>query len=86
MKGQVIEIAPTNPEQVVKILREARDEGKLDLMEIELYGSLVHLVSPEGNKIIEQIREEILSASLDPGKISIINPSLEDVFIACMKE
>lgn len=86
MKGQVIEIAPTNPEQVVKILREARDEGKLDLMEIELYGSLVHLVSPEGNEIIEQIREEILSASLDPGKISIINPSLEDVFIACMKE
>jgi len=86
MEGQVLEIAPSNPEETVRVLREAKINGELDLIEIELYGSLVHVVSGRVSEQLGGIRNRIQSAGIDPGEITIIKPSLEDVFIACMKE
>ena len=86
MGGQVLEITSSSPEETVRLLNEAKDNGELDLIEIELYGSLIHVVSLNAPDQIGRIRSRIQNAGIDPGEINIIKPSLEDVFIACMKE
>jgi ABC-2 type transport system ATP-binding protein len=85
MRGQVLELAPSDATQAVKILESARREGRLPLEEVELYGSLVHVVAPEMKKHQRAIASELHQAKVDPGQMAIIEPSLEDVFIACMR-
>jgi ABC-2 type transport system ATP-binding protein len=85
MKGQVLEIAPSDAAKSVKVLQAAQQSGVIPLEEVELYGSLVHVVAPDIQKCQDAIAEELRSADIDPGEMAIIEPSLEDVFIACMK-
>jgi hypothetical protein len=85
MKGEVLELAPEDAVLAVKVLRNARAEGRLDLNEIELYGSLVHVVAKDMNHKQSEIIAELQRSGLDPGSGGIIEPSLEDVFIASMK-
>ena len=85
MRGQVLEIAPSDAGKTVKVLRAAQISGKLQLEEIELYGALVHVVAPDVHNFQSTIAAELQQANIDPGEMAIIEPSLEDVFIACMK-
>ena len=85
MRGQVLEIAPSNPGKSVEVLREAKDSGRLPLDEVEMYGSLVHVVAADMNKHINAIENELRDANIQPGQISIVEPSLEDVFISCVR-
>jgi ABC-2 type transport system ATP-binding protein len=85
MRGQVLELAPSDTTRAVKILEMARREGRLPLEEVELYGSLVHVIAPEMKKHQKAIASELHRAKVDPGQMAIIEPSLEDVFIACMR-
>jgi hypothetical protein len=85
MRGQVLEIAPSDPVAAIRALRLAREAGRLPISEIELYGSLIHLVAPEVQACRQDIAAELRREGIDPGEMSIIEPSLEDVFIACMK-
>ena len=85
MQGQVLELSPSDPTQAIVILRKARDQDRLPLDEISLYGVLVHVVAPDVAKYKSDIRKELLDAEIDPGSMDVIEPSLEDVFIACMQ-
>ncbi len=85
MSGQVLEIEPSDPLAAVAILREAADSGRLPLQEVELYGSLVHAVAPDMAHLRDDIAAELSQAGVEPGGMSIVEPSLEDVFIAGMK-
>jgi len=85
MRGQVLEIAPTNTTQAVKVLRAARDSGRLPLEEVAMYGSLVHIVAQDMKRHQEAIAAELRQTGIEPGPMTIIEPSLEDVFIACMR-
>ena len=85
MKGQVLEIASSDPGQTVKTLRIAQHEKILPLEEIELYGSLVHVVAPNILEHQDAIQTELQKASIQDAGMAIVEPSLEDVFIACMK-
>ncbi len=85
MHGQVLEIAPSDPIAAVKALRAAREAGRLPIDEVELYGSLIHVVAPDMANRREAVAGELRRAAILPGQMSIIEPSLEDVFIACMK-
>ncbi|NOY98714.1 MAG: ABC transporter ATP-binding protein [Chloroflexi bacterium] len=85
MRGQVLELAPSNAAKAVKTLRAAQQAGRIPLEEIELYGSLVHVVAPQVKKHQRAIRAELQKAGIHAGQMSLIEPSLEDVFIACMK-
>jgi ABC-2 type transport system ATP-binding protein len=85
MHGQVLEIAPADTAKTVRVLREARRAGRLPLEEIEMYGSLVHVVAPEMETLTHAITTELRRANIDTGQMAIIEPSLEDVFIACMR-
>jgi ABC-2 type transport system ATP-binding protein len=85
MVGQVLEIEPSDAIQTIQILRAAQESGELPVDEIELYGSLVHVVAPQVRTHQPAIEDQLRGAGIDPGSMVIIEPSLEDVFIASMK-
>jgi len=66
-------------------LRVAQGSGELPVDEIELYGSLVHVVAPEVQTHQPAIEDQLRGAGIDPGSMAVIEPSLEDVFIASMR-
>jgi len=69
----------------VKMLRAAQESGTLSIDEVELYGSLVHVVAPDMKQHQAAIIKVLKEAGISVGQISIIEPSLEDVFISAMK-
>jgi ABC-2 type transport system ATP-binding protein len=85
MQGQVLELSPDDPVHAISILREARDRGQLPVGEISLYGSLLHIVAGHVADVQPLIRDELNKAGIDPGMMEVIEPSLEDVFIASMQ-
>ncbi|MEA3338447.1 MAG: ABC transporter ATP-binding protein [Chloroflexota bacterium] len=85
MRGQVLEIAPADTPKAVQVLRAAAESGKLPLAEVAMYGPLVHVVAPDMEQHQEAIAAELRQADVEPGAMAIIEPSLEDVFIACMQ-
>ena len=85
MVGQVLEIEPSDAVQTIQILRAAQDSGELPVDEIELYGSLVHVVAPEVQTHQPAIEDQLREAGIDPGSMAVIEPTLEDVFIASMR-
>jgi len=85
MRGQVLEIAPSDAVEAVKLLRTAQENGSLPIEEVELYGSLVHVVAPDMKKHQRNIERELRQAGIHVEHADIIEPSLEDVFISAMK-
>jgi ABC-2 type transport system ATP-binding protein len=85
MRGQVLEIAPSDAVEAVKVLRAAQESGSLPIEEVELYGSLVHVVMPDMKKYQRTIERELRQAGIRSEHADIIEPSLEDVFISAMK-
>jgi ABC-2 type transport system ATP-binding protein len=85
MRGQVLEIAPSDAVGAVKVLRAAQESGALPIEEVELYGSLVHVVAPDMKKHQRAIKRELRQANIRVEDTDIIEPSLEDVFISAMK-
>lgn len=85
MRGQVLEIAPSNAVGAVKELRAAQESGTLPIEEVELYGSLVHVVAPDMKKHQNAIKKVLEEAGISVGQMAVIEPSLEDVFISAMK-
>jgi ABC-2 type transport system ATP-binding protein len=85
MPGEILEIASSDAVKTVKVLRTALESGRLAAENVELYGALVHVSAPEISGLKKRIKNILKDAEIDPGQMSIIDPSLEDVFIACMK-
>jgi ABC-2 type transport system ATP-binding protein len=85
MHGQVLEIAPSDAVGAVKELCAVQESNILPIEEVELYGSLVHVVAPDMKKHQTAIKKVLKEAGISVGQMSIIEPSLEDVFISAMK-
>ena len=85
LAGQVLEIAPSNAAWTVELLRDLRQSGRLALEEIELHGALVHVVATGMDQKQTAIERVLREAGIEPGQMAIIEPSLEDVFIASMR-
>jgi ABC-2 type transport system ATP-binding protein len=90
MSGEVLEIAPDNPIEAVKVLNEAKRIGKLSLKQIALHGTLVHVIISRGEKTtteesIGQVSHVLDQAKIKAERMEVIEPSLEDVFIDCMQ-
>jgi len=86
MRGDVLELEPSDAPGAVKILRAAQASQSLPIEEVELYGALVHVVAPDVKKHQRAIERELRRANIRTGHVSIIEPSLEDVFISAMKK
>jgi ABC-2 type transport system ATP-binding protein len=85
MRGDVLEIEPSDAPRAVKVLRDAQANQTLPIEEVELYGALVHIVAPNIKGHQRAIERELERAGIRVGHASVIEPSLEDVFISAMK-
>jgi len=77
MQGQVLEIDCTQPDVAITVLRE------MDLFEeVALYGALIHVVAEGVVKQKPRIGQSLAEAGVQVRAMDVIAPSLEDVFIA----
>lgn len=82
MRGQVLELAPSDPARAVALLRAAQSGGQLAADEVALYGLLIHVIGPDIVQQQAHITSILRAGEVDPGTMTPISPSLEDVFIA----
>jgi ABC-2 type transport system ATP-binding protein len=85
MKGQVLEISPNHPTEAMRLLKTARAEGRLQVDDIALYGAQVHVVAQDVGRLIEPIAHLLQAGGIEPGQMDVIAPSLEDVFLSCIR-
>ena len=85
MKGQVIEISPDRPADAMRLLKTARAEGRLEADDIALYGAQIHVVAQDVGRLMEPIAHLLQSGDVQPGQMDVIAPSLEDVFLSCIR-
>ncbi len=85
VKSQVLEISPNDPAAAVRLLKTARAEGRLVVDDVALYGAQVHVVAPDAGRMMEAIAHLLQAGGIQPGQMDVIAPSLEDVFLACIR-
>jgi ABC-2 type transport system ATP-binding protein len=85
MSGGVLEIRPDDSARAVKVLRTACHEGRLSLSEVALYGPLVHVTGPALELHQDAVANELRQGGVEPYEMTLVEPSLEDVFIKCMR-
>jgi ABC-2 type transport system ATP-binding protein len=85
MPGQVLEIEPSDAEKALSVLRTILQEGRLPIDDVELYGTSIHVIAPNVKQTQRAIASELRRANINPGEMTIIEPSLEDIFIASMR-
>jgi ABC-2 type transport system ATP-binding protein len=85
MKGQVLEISPGQPTEAMRLLKLARAEGRLVVEDIALYGVQIHIVAGDVGRLMEPIAHLLQAGGVAPGQMDVIAPSLEDVFLSCIR-
>jgi hypothetical protein len=53
---------------------------------VELYGSLVHVIAEGVESLQDALALELKQSEIESGRMAVIEPSLEDVFIAYMRD
>jgi len=86
MRGRVFEIQPDETAKAVEILRAAKDDPHHPVSAVELYGSFIHAIVQDEKTQAEDIARIFEHHDLGVASIREVDPSLEDVFIACMRE
>ncbi len=81
MHGEVMEIEVDRPEQAVRVLK-----GHPEFDEVALYGKRIHVVAEHVADLEPLIRRLLSEAGVDVLSTLIIPPSLEDVFIAKIRQ
>jgi ABC-2 type transport system ATP-binding protein len=82
MRGQVLEISVSNPEQALRLLKAAQQRSRIPLNEVALYGAQIHAVVPDAHAYKEVIRNLLTAESIRVQSLEWIAPTLEDVFIS----
>jgi len=84
-QNQILEIVPEDSKMMVKAIRDASSSGHLPINHVELYGSLVHVFSDDP-KISKKVEKFLKSEEIQFNQISMVEPSLEDVFIEAVNK
>jgi ABC-2 type transport system ATP-binding protein len=81
MRGDVLEVDCDQPDVAIPALRELGE-----FREVALYGALIHVVtdSPEAHR--QLIRDALRGRGVQVDSVEHIMPSLEDVFIATVRQ
>lgn len=82
MRGRVLEIAVSNPDVAMRILKSAQQSGQVPLDEVALYGAQIHAVVSSADKSREAIQALLAAQRIQVRSIDWIAPTLEDVFIS----
>jgi ABC-2 type transport system ATP-binding protein len=85
LEGSVLEILTPQPEELVKAFKVHHSGTNQEHHSPELYGSLIHIYTSNPASQAQQLRSLAQKAGIEIQAITEIDPSLEDVFIACMK-
>ena len=80
MLAQVVEIDCDKSDVALTALRDAK---LFD--EVALYGALIHAIGVDADAKIPRAREILLARGIVVNSIQVIVPSLEDVFIARLR-
>ena len=86
LPGDILEISTTRPEKLVTILHETSSTGEYSGLDAELYGSLIHVISNNPRQHTQLIKQKAREAGIKIDSITVVDPTLEDVFIASMRE
>lgn len=86
LPGDVLEISTNLPEKLVTILQDTNSKEERSGMEAELYGSLIHVITNNPRQHTRMIKRAARKAGIIIESITIVEPTLEDVFIASMRE
>jgi ABC-2 type transport system ATP-binding protein len=86
MPGEVIEIQSSDTQKLLSYVDEAISSKKLSANQAELYGSMLHVVSQQADMAIKTIKKQAKALEVTIDSINVVEPTLEDVFIACMQE
>lgn len=86
MRGEVIELSPSSPGEAMAALNKAQLNNEIAAEEVALYGAQIHVVAAEASHLISPIQSLLGRLGIDSGPIQIIPPSLEDVFISCIRQ
>jgi ABC-2 type transport system ATP-binding protein len=81
MLAEVVEIDCDKSDDALRVLRES---GLFE--EVALYGSLIHAIGQKIGEKLPQIEGELRAKGFVVNSIEIILPSLEDVFIARLRD
>jgi len=85
MRGHVLEIDCLGSEKAVRVLRQARDSGRIPFDEIALYGAQIHAVVPDANVYKDPVWALLAQEGIDVHTVEWIAPTLEDVFISSVQ-
>jgi ABC-2 type transport system ATP-binding protein len=84
-QNQILEIVPDDSKSLVSLLTDASSNGELPINSIELYGSLVHVFSDDAS-IRKKVERYLKKEKIPVKQLSMVEPSLEDVFIEAVKK
>ena len=84
--GDILEINSDRPDRAIELLNDPGIREKLKIQDLELYGSQVHLITSQPRRISGKIERLLRNNQIIVHSLSAVEPSLEDVFIACMRE
>jgi ABC-2 type transport system ATP-binding protein len=85
MTGQVLEIDTDQPEELIKSIYLRQQSSGRNRISAELYGSLIHIITKQPKQDIKYLKELAKETRIKIDSITEIEPSLEDVFIASMR-
>jgi len=86
MIGFVLEIDTDQPEDLIRAIYDARENGSSISLDAELYGSHIHVITTQPRQHTRTLYSLAEESDIQINSITEIDPSLEDVFITCMRE
>jgi ABC-2 type transport system ATP-binding protein len=84
MRGQVLEINVADSEKALQVLKSARQNRRISIDEVALYGAQLHAVVPDAQGAEKIIRQLLAEQQVKINSIQLIPPTLEDVFISAV--
>ncbi len=79
-RQEVLEILSNQPLEAMRVL-----ESRLDLRDISLFGTRLHVVAPEGGPGTGPIRQALTEGGVTVLGVQPVQPTLEDVFITLIQ-
>lgn len=79
MPGTILEIRTAEPRRAAALLR-----AEMEAQSVGLFGSRIHLVTPEPDLAVPRVEGVLGRGGLKPASIRPVEPSLEDVFISVL--
>ena len=82
MPGKVLEVNSPRPLKLITAIKKEEHPE----MSAELYGAMIHVVTPKPRKTTRTLKELSKAKKITIDSITQVEPTLEDVFITCMQD